>query len=344
MLLVLVVLTLSALVWTVVFSNWNVCRADLDDDVDALNADVAAARGSSTLGGSRRRPAKICLSPETDSSGLRVNMSIDSDADLRRYNVSASATKPYTSIIHTIYTTTEIPSSWKKSAKTCVTLNKDFAHCHWSFAELEDFVADEYPWLLSTYQGYKYFIQRCDVARYVLLYRYGGTYVDLDLTCRTSLSVVYATTPVEAGVVVAPTLPSGYAVCFIVVRRPRDPVVRGVISGLRRAAASWWYLPIPYVDIIVRSGPRYFTRRVDCHDRRDHIFEIPWSVYPEYIERVTGGSWHTWDAVIISFLFIKRYQILRLVFLLSACAAFVWVFRNRRCIANYLLNGFCQRK
>jgi len=77
--LVVVVLMVAVLVWTVVFSNWNVCRSDLDDDVDALNADAAA--GSST--GSSRRSAKICLSPETDS-GLRVNMSIDSDNDLRR--------------------------------------------------------------------------------------------------------------------------------------------------------------------------------------------------------------------------------------------------------------------
>lgn len=39
---VLVLVVVVALVWTVVFSNWNVCRDDLDDDVDALNSNSAA--------------------------------------------------------------------------------------------------------------------------------------------------------------------------------------------------------------------------------------------------------------------------------------------------------------
>jgi len=78
-LVVVAVLLFAELVWTVVFSNWNVCRADLDDDVDALNAAHRSSTGSSRW----QRPDKICLSPQTDS-GLRVNMSIDSDIDLRR--------------------------------------------------------------------------------------------------------------------------------------------------------------------------------------------------------------------------------------------------------------------
>jgi len=222
-------------------------------------------------------------------------------------------------------------------------MNKEFAYCFWTDAELEAFVADEYPWLLSTYHNYVHHIQRCDVVRYMLLYRYGGTYADLDIVCRTPLSVIFANTPSEAGVVVAPTTPSGYALDFIAVRRPRDPVIRGAISGLRRAAASWWYLPIPYASIMMRSGPRYFTRRLGCHDRQEQIFEIPWSVYPSYVDHVGGTSWHTWDAVFISYVFLRRYQILRLLILLFAVAAVVWVFRARGWIADVLQKRFYHR-
>lgn len=319
------------LVWTVVFSNWNVCRSDLDDDVDALNVDAAA--GSRT--GSSRHSAKICLSSETDS-GLRVNMSIDSDNDLQRYSVSASAVKPYTSIIHAMYTTSEIPIRWKQSAESWVNMNKDFAYCLWTFAELEVFVADEYPWLLSTYQGYRYFIQRCDVARYMLLYRYGGTYVDLDVVCRTPLSVIFADSPVEAGTVVRPASSFGFSQDFIAVRRPRDPFIRGVLSGLRRAAASWLYAPLPYTSVVYRTGPMYFTRRVNCHDRQDQIFVIPWSKYQNYFDCVDGSSWHSWDGWIIWNVYLLRHQILRLIILLIALAAFVWLYRTLRSIANYL--------
>jgi len=250
--------------------------------------------------------------------------------------VIAGAAKPYTSVIHAMWTTVEIPSRWQQSASTWLSMNTDFAYCLWTHAELEELVADEYPWLLSTYRGYRYFIQRCDVARYALLYLYGGTYVDLDVVCRTSLSTLFASAPVEAEVVVVPTLPSGYGMYFIAVRRPRDPTIRGVISGLRRAAASRWYLPIPYAAILMRSGPRYFTRRLDCQRSQGRIFVIPWPLLPRYVKHIGGASWHTWDARFISYVFLRRHKILQLGLLAFAVAAIVHVFRTRRSIANTL--------
>ena len=78
--MLVVVSMVAVLVWIVVFSTWNVCRPDLDDDVEALNADAAAVSSTSRS----RRPAKVCLSPEIDSAGRRVDIAIDSDDDLRR--------------------------------------------------------------------------------------------------------------------------------------------------------------------------------------------------------------------------------------------------------------------
>jgi len=204
-------------------------------------------------------------------------------------------------------------------------MNKDFAYCLWTHAELETFVADEYPWLLSTYHDYPYLIQRCDVARYMILYRYGGTYADLDVYCRTPLSVVFARTPVEAGVVILPTRPFGFATDFIAVRRPRDPVVGGVLSGLRRAAASWWYLPLPYTTVMYRTGPVYFSRRVNCHDRREDVFAIPPSNHSKYVMYAGGASWHSWDGRIIWKLFQQRYKLRRQAMLLLKVVAFISV-------------------
>ena len=78
--------------------------------------------------------------------------------------MSTDAEKPYTSIIHVIWTTAEVPSRWKRSAESWPSMNSEFVYCHWNHAELEAFVADEYLWFLSTYLAYPYVIQRCDVA------------------------------------------------------------------------------------------------------------------------------------------------------------------------------------
>ena len=213
-----------------------------------------------------------------------------------RYNVSATAAKPYVSIVHAVWTTSEIPRRWKVNAWTWRTQNADFAYCLWTHAELAAFVAAEYPWLLPTYSRYPYPIQRCDAARYMLLYRYGGVYVDLDVMCRTPLSSVFQETPAGVGVVLTPALPLGIATDFIAVRRPRDPVIRGVLSGLRRAAASWWYPPrLPYTSVMFRTGPVYFTRRINCHDRLDQILVVTASKNRKYLHYVGGASWHGWD-------------------------------------------------
>jgi len=179
-------------------------------------------------------------------------------------------------------------------------------------------------------------IQCVDAGRYTVLYRYGGTFDDLDIVCRTPISVIFAESPVEAGVVLKPTVPLGIAVDFIAVRRSRDPVIRGVLSGLRRAAASWWYPPLPYASVMYRTGPTYLTRRVSCHGRQDQFFVVPWSKYPYYFDRVRGSSWHSWDGRIIWNAYLQRREILRLIILLLALAAFLWVYRTRHSIPSYL--------
>ena len=254
--------------------------------------------------------------------------------------MSASASKPYTSIVHTIYTTSEIPSRWRDSARTWVAVNRDFAHCHWTWPELEAFVGAEYPWLASTYRGYRYFIQRCDVARYMFLYRYGGAYVDLDISCLTPLAGVFADAPDAAGAVFEPARPFGVATDFIAVRRPRDPVLRGVLSGLRRADASWWYLPLPYTTVMYRSGPVYLTRRVTCHRPRAQLHVIPWSKHPAYFGHVGGASWHSWDGWIIWRVYLVRHHLLRLLVIVTVLAVLVCVCRNRRSISNNWQNRF----
>jgi len=256
-----------------------------------------------------------------------------------RYNVSASADKPYTSIIHVMWNNFEVPVKWWPSAMSWLKRNHKFVYCHWTLSELESFVADRYPWLLPTYIAYPYFIQRCDVARYLLLYHYGGTYVDLDVACLVPLSIIFRRAPVDAGVIVAPTEPFGFTTEFIAVRTARDPVIAGVISGLRRAAVSWWYPPLPYTAVMYRSGPVYFTRRLRCYHDQRRVFIMPsYKYYGIYVGHIEGGSWHRWDGRIIwnlyQFVGLLSKNIGPLVALSTAVLLFICIVRYRRLICR----------
>jgi len=240
-----------------------------------------------------------------------------------------------------MWTTPEVPDKWKRSAKTCLTMNDKFVYCHWTDAELEEFIADEYPWFLSTYLAYPYVIQRCDVARYLLLYRYGGIYVDLDVICRTPMSSIFSSAPPVAGVLVAPTQPFGVTQEFIAVRRPRDPVIRDVVAGLRRAAASPWYPPLPYTAVMFRTGPVYFTRRLDCHADDGAVFVIPSRKYDgadgSYVSHVAGSSWHSWDGRLLWKMFqLRRPLFLAAVLLLAVVVVFACLCRKRRFMVDCL--------
>jgi len=233
--------------------------------------------------------------------------------------------------------TLEVPTRWKRSSESWLSKNENFVYCYWTDTDLEDFVSDEYPWLLSTYLAYPYVIQRCDMARYLLLYRYGGTYVDMDIVCRTPLSAIFLDAPLDAGLIVASTEPYGVSQEFMMVRRPRDPVIRSVISGLRRAAASWWYPPLPYAAVMFRTGPVYFTRRIYCNGNNAGVYVMPPSkYYGSYVLHVPGSSWHQWDGQLIWKVFLRlrpmnhrKNQVLLAVFS-TAFLVFICVVRNRR--------------
>ena len=44
----------------------------------------------------------------------------------------------------------------------------------WTDASSREFIANEYPWFLDTFDGYTYPIQRADAIRYFVLHHYGG--------------------------------------------------------------------------------------------------------------------------------------------------------------------------
>lgn len=56
----------------------------------------------------------------------------------------------------------------------------------WTESSSLDFIATNYPWFLSTYEGYQFPVQRVDSLRYFLMLKFGGIYIDLDNVRRLS--------------------------------------------------------------------------------------------------------------------------------------------------------------
>lgn len=60
---------------------------------------------------------------------------------------------------------------------------KGWTYRMWTDEDLNKFMQESYPWFYSTYLAYGQNIQRIDIARYFILYHYGGIYADMDFFC-----------------------------------------------------------------------------------------------------------------------------------------------------------------
>jgi mannosyltransferase OCH1-like enzyme len=86
-------------------------------------------------------------------------------------------------IIHQTCKTKDVPEKWKDAFDSCKTNNKGFKHILWTDETMDKFVKKYYHDFYKIYKSYKYHIQRCDVFKFLVLYKYGGIYLDMDIIC-----------------------------------------------------------------------------------------------------------------------------------------------------------------
>lgn len=86
-------------------------------------------------------------------------------------------------IIHQTWKTDKVPSEWMAFAQSWRRHHPDWQYKLWSNADGAEFVEQFYPHFSRTYFAYSRDIQRADAIRYLVIYHYGGLYVDLDFEC-----------------------------------------------------------------------------------------------------------------------------------------------------------------
>lgn len=90
-------------------------------------------------------------------------------------------------IIHQTWNTEQTPDHLTAYAQSWKDKHPDWEYRLWTDEQNRWFIAQEYPWFLSQYDGYPRAIQRVDAVRYCILHRLGGLFVDLDFEARRSI-------------------------------------------------------------------------------------------------------------------------------------------------------------
>jgi len=206
-------------------------------------------------------------------------------------------------ILHQTYKNETIPYAWREAQQSCLDLHPDYKYMLWTDKSSRQFIQDEYPWFLETFDRYTYPIQRADAIRYFVLAHYGGVYLDLDDGCQRRLDPLLA-----YPAWVRRTIPTGIS-NDAMGSRPQHPFFLRVIDELPKYDRRWF---MPYITVMGSTGPLFLSviwrhynggvtgKKMAELDRVRVLFPDEYKGHSwSFFKVVVGNSWHRGDVKVI---------------------------------------------
>ncbi|KAF4449358.1 putative glycosyltransferase C4F11.04c [Fusarium austroafricanum] len=209
-------------------------------------------------------------------------------------------------ILHQTCKNETVPEVWVSSQQSCIETYHDFEYMLWTDERARHFISEEYPWYLDTWDTYPFPIQRADAIRYLILYHYGGIYMDMDTVCNKTFPLHQIEEhKADHWALFKSTLPTGITNDFMV-SSARHPAFKSVIQRLvmSQHRTSWLAGILPYAVIMISTGPMFLTLGV-----KNYLLDQPSLPSPNvliinpddldpYIADLQTASWHQEDAAI----------------------------------------------
>ena len=229
-------------------------------------------------------------------------------------------------IIHQTWKTSDIPDQWKEATKSCKQYNKDYKYILWTHAKMDQFVKKNFPEFYNTYKSYTYHIQRCDAFRFLVLNKYGGIYMDLDIECKKSLNKLLNYDVVLANSANVKTIfTNGF---FMSV--PKHPFLKYCIDHLKENKDNYSLLG-KHFHVMYSTGPLFLTDMVNRFGKIKNIhilsnkeFSGDCTICNEneckggtYFKHIMGNSWHNFDSTLYNFLYCNHKKIIGGLFICS---------------------------
>jgi mannosyltransferase OCH1-like enzyme len=242
-------------------------------------------------------------------------------------------------IIHQTWKTLNIPDEWKDAVESCKNQHKDYKHIIWSHEMMESFVKKEYPDFYNVYMAYPYDIQRCDAFRYLVLYKYGGIYLDMDVICKKKIDSI-----LEYDLVLTKSLnvENSYTNSFYMVI-PNHPFIKFCIDNLPDYVNSYKYFG-KHWHVMNSTGPNFLTNMIKKYGEKNikNLYILNNKEYAGdctvcnestckggiYFSHTIGQSWNSWDSLFYNFL-LCNYKKIIVGLLLLVAAYYIFFKRNK---------------
>lgn len=153
----------------------------------------------------------------------------------------------------------DLPNYIKEFTYTWINKNPDWEYRYMSGKQREIFILDNFgnEWL-DIYNSYPYRIMKSDIWRYMVLYVYGGFYVDLDTKC---IDPIIKWLPKDKNFIVSidydyENFSNGY-----ILSCPRSPIMLSVLEYIKNKPIKNKYRNKVH-EVYLRTGPQAFSEGI----------------------------------------------------------------------------------
>ena len=223
-------------------------------------------------------------------------------------------------IIHQTWKNKNIPEEWKNAVESCKKMNKNYKYILWTDETMEKWVKKEYPDFYTKYKSYKYNIQRCDAFRYLVLYKYGGIYLDLDIVCKKNLNDLLQYDTIFAK---SSNIDSFTNMFFMT--KPKNPFFKFCIDNLPNYIDSYSFFG-KHLHVYNSTGPSFLTNMIEKYNLKNikNYYILLNSEFAgdcnicnenkcnggEYFNHIVGRSWNSYDSKFYNFCFCNSKKII----------------------------------
>ena len=183
-------------------------------------------------------------------------------------------------IIHQIYFDMEgtgVPNHLSTLSQTWKEMHPAWVYRFWNKETTEQLLETDFSDFLNLYYSFPFDVQRWDFIRYLILYRFGGLYVDFDYECLEPLDPLLENSTCYMGM--EPAINAyrfnkpfivGNALMAAV---PGHSYFKHIIKDI--SAGEWQNIKSQSLQVVESTGPFMTTRVYNTYPKKDEITLLP---------------------------------------------------------------------
>jgi inositol phosphorylceramide mannosyltransferase catalytic subunit len=181
-------------------------------------------------------------------------------------------------VIHHIWLGSPLPEKCRVLRETWIQNHPDWEFILWTEKEIEEFGLENQ----EAFDKSENYGEKSDIARYEIIYRLGGLYVDTDYESIKPMDVLHHSLDFYTGIYTTNSRGNSTNMVMgmgLIGAIPGHPVLRAAIDGIKGTAAA----KNSSSAILSRTGPYYFTKVVLANAGKNNLRDVifpPQFVYP----------------------------------------------------------------